>query len=149
MIFATRLKALALTAVLGFNIVVVPVAANASEEGKRNTTIALGAAAAGLLFTQKNKLPGAIAAAGAAYAYKEYDDEIKRRHRREREYGYDRRRDEDYRRKESYYESRYRKTSSSRNNDYDDDRRYNQRNNRDRSEVECRETRSYRSSSRR
>lgn len=46
----------------------LPMAAQASEEGKRNTALGLGAAALTLLLTQNNKAPGLIAAAGAAVA---------------------------------------------------------------------------------
>ena len=60
-----------------------PVAASASEEGRRNTTLALGALT-GYLFTRGgNKIPAFIGAAGTAYAYKRYDDAIKARHKRE------------------------------------------------------------------
>ncbi len=71
----------------GVSLFTAPIAARASEEGRKNTAIAAGAAAAYLLLTQKNKLPGIIAGAGAAYAYKKYDDSVNDRHRRER-YGY-------------------------------------------------------------
>ena len=64
------------------SIVLAPFAAYASEEGKRNTTIALGAASAALLLTQKNKLPGALVGAGAVYSYTQYEKDINRRHRR-------------------------------------------------------------------
>ena len=66
----------------------LPIAANASEEGKRNTALGLGAAAAALLLTQKNKLPGVVAAGGAAYAYSQYQNDINRRHKRARALGY-------------------------------------------------------------
>lgn len=69
-------------------ITLLPMAAKASETGRRNTTYALGAAAAALLLTQKNKLPGLITLAGAAYAYKRYNDSIVQRHRLAAEYGY-------------------------------------------------------------
>ncbi len=69
-------------------ITLLPMAANASETGRRNTTYLLGAAAAALLLTQKNKLPGLITLAGAAYAYKRYNDSIVQRHRLAAEYGY-------------------------------------------------------------
>ena len=72
---------LALTLTAG--TLIAPVTANASEEGKRNTAIGVGALALGLLLTQKNKLPGIVAAGGAAYAYSQYDASIRARHRRE------------------------------------------------------------------
>ena len=89
-----RYTSLALAAVVAFTGVVAPIAAQASEEGKRNTTYGLGAAAAALLLTQKNKLPGALAAGGAVYAYSQYQNDINKRHKRERaaayRYGYHR-----------------------------------------------------------
>lgn len=42
------------TTVLGLSTIVTPVAANASEEGRRNTALALGAAAIALLVTQQH-----------------------------------------------------------------------------------------------
>lgn len=73
-----------LTAFIGTTTLTAPVAARASEEGKRNTTLGLGAAAAALLLTQKNKLPGALVGAGAVYAYSQYQNDINKRHKRER-----------------------------------------------------------------
>src|SRR4051812_24472057 len=83
-----RLTALALAALMTFGGAIAPIAAQASEEGKRNTTYALGAAAAALLLTQKNKLPGILTAGGAVYAYSQYQNDINKRHRRERAYAY-------------------------------------------------------------
>jgi hypothetical protein len=61
-----------------------PVAASASEEGRRNTTLGLGALT-GYLFTRGgNKVPAFLGLAGTAYAYKRYDDSIRSRHARER-----------------------------------------------------------------
>jgi hypothetical protein len=76
-----------LTAFMGTTLF-APIAASASEEGKRNTTIGLGALAAGLLLTQKNKLPGLLAAGGTVYAYSQYQNDINKRHRRERAAAY-------------------------------------------------------------
>jgi uncharacterized membrane protein YebE (DUF533 family) len=73
-----------LTAFIGTTTLTAPMAARASEEGKRNTTLGLGAAAAALLLTQKNKLPGALVGAGAVYAYTQYNNDINKRHKRER-----------------------------------------------------------------
>ena len=70
------------------SIILAPIAASASEEGKRNTTIGLGAAAAALLITQKNKLPGALVGAGAVYSYTQYERDINNRHKRERRAAY-------------------------------------------------------------
>lgn len=115
-----RLTAWGLALTLGAGIVATPIAARASEEGQRNTALGLSAAAAALLLTQKNKLPGIIAGAGAAYAWKKNQDSIEARHRREREWGYDRRDRNDYRNRDN---SNYRDNSS-----YRDD--YNYRNER-------------------
>jgi hypothetical protein len=62
------LTAIALTGMVGFTSICAPMAARASEEGKRNTAIGLGAAAVALLLTQRNKTPGLIAAGGAVIA---------------------------------------------------------------------------------
>lgn len=96
-----RLTAWGLAAVMGSGLMTVPLAARASEEGHRNSALALGAAAAALLLTQKNKTAGIIAGAGAAIALKNQQDAISARHRRERDYWdyqddrYDNRRDRD------------------------------------------------------
>jgi hypothetical protein len=86
--FSQRISAGALTLVFGMGIFALPMTARASEEGRRNTALALGAAAAGLLLTQKNKVPGIAVAAGAAYAYTRYQDKVNDRHKREQRYGY-------------------------------------------------------------
>ena len=95
------ITAIALTGLIGFSAISAPIAASASEEGKRNTTYALGAAALGLLLTQKNKLPGLLVAGGAAYAYSRYNNDVQARHRDEQDgYYYDnnnRRQNSDYR----------------------------------------------------
>ena len=77
----------ALTAFMGTSML-TPLAARASEEGKRNTTLGLGAGAAALLLTQKNKLPGALLGAGAIYSGIQYNNAINARHKRERAYAY-------------------------------------------------------------
>ena len=84
----SRFTGLIFAAVAAFGTVLAPIAAQASEEGRRNTTYGLGAAAAALLITQKNKLPGLLAAGGAAYAYSQLDHDINKRHRRERAAAY-------------------------------------------------------------
>ena len=83
-----RYMAAVTTAVLVVTAVISPIGARASEAGKRNTTIGLGAASAALLLTQKNKLPGLVAAGGTAYAYSQYQNDINKRHRRERSAAY-------------------------------------------------------------
>jgi hypothetical protein len=87
MSFPYRLAMTTLVLVFGTGLLLAPLGARASEEGRRNTALALGTAAGVLLVTQKNKTPGILAALGAAYAYKTYDDAIRERHKRER-YGY-------------------------------------------------------------
>ncbi len=84
----TQWTAMALVATLGAGMILTPLTARASEEGRKNTALGLGAAAVALLLTQRNKLPGILAAGGAAYAYSRYDDDVRNRHRRENEYGY-------------------------------------------------------------
>ena len=131
-----RLTAWGLALTLGAGIVATPIAARASEEGQRNTALGLSAAAAALLLTQKNKLPGIIAGAGAAYAWKKNQDSIESRHRREREWGYDRRDRNDYRyRDNSNYRdnSSYRDDYSYRNERRDNDRYRDNNRNRDNS----------------
>jgi hypothetical protein len=76
-----------LAAFLGTSLL-TPLAARASEEGKRNTTLGLGAASAALLLTQKNKLPGALLGAGAIYSGIQYNNAINARHKRERQQAY-------------------------------------------------------------
>lgn len=82
MITNTRLTAVATLAAFLGTVLLTPMAARASEEGKRNTTLGLGAAAAALLLTQKNKLPGALVGAGAVYSGIQYQNSITARHRR-------------------------------------------------------------------
>lgn len=61
-----------------------PVAARASEEGRRNTALGLGALT-GFLFTRGgNKIPAFLGLGATAYAYKRYQDAMNHRHRQER-----------------------------------------------------------------
>lgn len=72
-----------MTAAMLGGAIAAPMRATASEDGRKNTALGLGALSA-YLFTRKgNKVPAFVAAAGAAYAYKRYDDAIKDRHSRE------------------------------------------------------------------
>ncbi|MCW3097512.1 MAG: hypothetical protein JWL77_3130 [Chthonomonadaceae bacterium] len=87
------LTAIALTGMVGFTSICAPMAARASEEGKRNTAIGLGAAAVALLLTQKNKTPGLIAAGGAVLAASQLGHD--RRNRDYDRYGDDNRFDRD------------------------------------------------------
>lgn len=61
-----------------------PIAVQASEQGRKNTTLGLGAVT-GYLFTRKgSKVPAFVGLAATGYAYKRYDDSVKARHQRER-----------------------------------------------------------------
>jgi hypothetical protein len=81
---------IALTAVVGLSAISAPITASASEQGDRNTALGLGVLAAGLLLSQHNKLPGLLAAGGAAYAYSRYNSDVQSRHRWEQSgYSYD------------------------------------------------------------
>src|SRR5579871_6795153 len=62
------ITAIALTGVVGLSTLFTPIAASASEQGRRNTALGLGAAATLLLLTQKDKTPGILAAGGALIA---------------------------------------------------------------------------------
>ncbi len=80
----TRFVAGAMAALFMAGATLIPVAAAASEEGRRNTTLGLGALT-GYLFTRGgNKVPAFIGLGATAYAYKRYQDKINARHRRER-----------------------------------------------------------------
>ena len=83
------LTAIALTGMVGFTSICAPIAAQASEEGKRNTAIGLGVAAAALLLTQKNKTPGLVVAGGAILAASQLGHDRDRDHGRY-DYRYDR-----------------------------------------------------------
>ncbi len=114
-----RFAALTLAVTMGAGFVTMPFAAHASEEGRRNTALGLGVAAAALLLTQKNKAPGLIVGAGALVAATQIGSDHDR-YGRDRDYGYDNRRYNDsYRNNEGY--------------GYNDNRRYHEdvRNNHD------------------
>lgn len=89
---------------------IAPSMASASEDGRRNTAIGLGVAAAGLLLTQRNKIPGIIAGVAALAAASQIGHD---RHRWDRRDGYyDNYRDRDYRyggynRYDSRYDNRW------------------------------------------
>ncbi len=122
-----KLTAAAIAITMGAGLLSTPVAARASEEGRRNTAIGLGAAALALLLTQHNKLPGIAVGVGAAYAA----TRIGSRHRWDRDRYIDNRydrydRDRDYRDRDDrdrYNRDNYRNDSHDRN-----DNRYNQDN---------------------
>lgn len=113
------LSAVALTGIVGFSALIAPMAASASEQGKKNTALGLGALAAGLLLTQKNKLTGVLAAGGAAYAYSQYDKDVKNRHRREQYGYYDDRSNNGYRTNRDNNNDSYRQNSNYRDNNND------------------------------
>jgi hypothetical protein len=132
-----RLTAGALTIALSAGIALMPVSARASEEGRRNTALGLGAAAAYLLLKEKNTTLGLGAAAGAAYAYKRYNDKVQERRRDDRYgyYGRDDRYDSRYdTRYDSRYDTRYDTRYDRRDDRYDSryDTRYDDRYDRDR-----------------
>ena len=112
-----NLAAITLTCLMGVSAIAAPLAATASQEGKRNTTYALGAAAAALLLTQHNKLPGLLAAGGAAYAYTQIDTNRRSRYRSDND-GY-RGSDRNYRRNDGdQYNKDRQPEQSNENRDY-------------------------------
>ena len=80
------LVSLLLLAFLGVGLL-LPVTARASEEGRRNTTYALGAATAYFL-AKKDWVPAAVAGIGTAVAFHNYQALINARHRREHRLAY-------------------------------------------------------------
>lgn len=88
MIKLTRWSSMLIASTVAGAALIAPASARASEEGRRNTALGLGAAAAYLLLTKKDKVPGLVAAGAAAWAYKNYDDAFRARKDRERYYGY-------------------------------------------------------------
>ncbi|MDQ2985393.1 MAG: hypothetical protein M3R13_01570 [Armatimonadota bacterium] len=79
----TKIAAFAAAGAVGIGLVAMPPNATASEEGRRNTAYALGAAT--LYFGIKKKtIPAIVGAAGTAYAVKRMQDRIDDRHDRER-----------------------------------------------------------------
>jgi hypothetical protein len=77
-----RIFGLAMAAIFMAGLGASPLAANASEEGRRNTTLALGALT-GYLFTRGgSKVPAFLALGATGYSYKRYQDRVNERHRR-------------------------------------------------------------------
>ena len=67
--------------------ILTPTTASASEEGRRNTALALGAVT-GYLFTRGgSKVPAFAGLAATAYAAKKYNDSVQDRRRSEQYYG--------------------------------------------------------------
>jgi hypothetical protein len=80
---STKIAAFAAATSLGIGLVAMPPSAKASEEGRRNTAYALGAATL-YLGIKKKTIPAIVAGAGTAYAIKRLDDAIDDRHEREK-----------------------------------------------------------------
>jgi hypothetical protein len=80
-----RFTAFALAGVLGVSMLAAPLTARASEEGRRNTAIALGAAAVvGLLLATNHRHHDVCVVPGPVYpvpVYNRYDDVQVRYHR--------------------------------------------------------------------
>jgi len=80
----TKLFAGALAAMFFAGTLATPIAVNASEEGRRNTALGLGALT-GYLFTRGgSKVPAFVGLGATAYAYKRYQDSYNERKKRER-----------------------------------------------------------------
>ncbi|MEI6916333.1 MAG: hypothetical protein WCL39_14455 [Armatimonadota bacterium] len=103
---------LTVLAVLG-SVILAPVASIASESGKKNTTLALGAATI-FMATQKNKTGAIVGAVATAIAYSQYSKE-KNENKDDWHYG---RNDRDN------YDNRGYQQSTSRNNTYYGGTRY-------------------------
>jgi hypothetical protein len=82
---STKIAAFAAAGAIGIGLVAMPPSATASEEGRRNTAYALGAATLYLGLKGKT-LPAIVTGAGTVYAVKRMQDSIDARHRRERAY---------------------------------------------------------------
>jgi len=79
-----RFFAGAMAALFMGGALVTPLQARASEEGRRNTALGLGALT-GYLFTRGgSKVPAFIGLGATAYAYKRYQDQVSSRHKREK-----------------------------------------------------------------
>ena len=123
-----RMAAASVAAAFAIGLMAAPTAAMASEDGRRNTAIGLGVAAAGLLLTQRNKVPGIIAGVAAVAAASRIGHD---RNRWDRRYGYN----DNYRDRDDRYGGydRYDNRNNSWDNRYDNrwdnrnDNRYNDR----------------------
>ncbi len=80
----TRFLAGTLAALFFAGMLAAPIAAKASEEGRRNTALALGAATAYLFTRGGTKVPAFVGLGATAYAYKQYQDKYNERKKRER-----------------------------------------------------------------
>lgn len=84
MTLRNRTIALGIAGVVGVSFLAIPQSAKASEEGRRNTALALGAATAYFIIN-KRPVESLIGAGATAYAAKLLQDDINKRHRRERD----------------------------------------------------------------
>jgi hypothetical protein len=98
----TRFAAVGIAALFFTGTLATPLAAKASEEGRRNTALGLGAVTAYLFTRGGSKVPAFVGLGATAYAYKRYQDRFNDRKKRER-YAIARR----------YYKSGYRRGYSS------------------------------------
>ena len=98
----TKFVAAAVAALFFAGTIATPIAAKASEEGRRNTALGLGAVTAYLFTRGGSKVPAFVGLGATAYAYKKYQDKFNDRKKRER-YSIARR----------YYKSGYRRGYSS------------------------------------
>ena len=80
----TKFFAGALAAFFFAGTMAMPVAARASEEGRRNTALGLGAVTAYLFTRGGTKVPAFVGLGATAYAYKRYQDSYNERKKRER-----------------------------------------------------------------
>ena len=80
----TRFFAGALAGLFFVGTLAAPIAARASEEGRRNTALGLGAVTAYLFTRGGTKVPAFVGLGATAYAYKRYQDKINERKKRER-----------------------------------------------------------------
>src|ERR1043166_9716083 len=120
-----RIIAAGVAASFGISLMATP--AMASEDGRRNTAIGLGVAAAGLLLTQRNKAPGIIAGVAAIAAASQIDND---RHRWDRRYGYYDNGGYGYGYNHSDRDYRYDRDDRNRGHDWDDYRRNDRDNHR-------------------
>lgn len=79
--FKTTVAATVLTALMGVGVM-VPFTAQASENGRRNTTYGVGALTGALLYKHK-WLPAAVTGVGTYAAYHNWQAQINARHRRQ------------------------------------------------------------------
>src|SRR5437763_3768281 len=120
-----RFMAAGLAILMGAGVMFTPIAAQANDNGRKTAALGLGALAAGLLLTQRDKTAGIIAGVGAALLASSGNDH--RRNDYDRYGSYDYRYDNrDYRARDYAYSShdyRYDNRNWSNNRDYRNDNR--------------------------